>query len=41
MQAFGFMPKEISKIKYLLMKTFQGVLSSMLVTLFFLVKTTG
>lgn len=37
MQAFGFMPKEISKIKYLLMKTFQGVLSSLLVTIFLLI----
>lgn len=37
MQAFGFMPKEISKIKYLLIKTFQGVLSSLLVTIFLLI----
>lgn len=37
MQAFGFMPKEISKIKYLLMKTFQGVLSSLLVAIFLLI----
>ena len=32
-QAFGFMPKEISKTKYLLMKSTQGVISSLLLSI--------
>ena len=32
-QAFGFFPKEISKAKYLLMKTVQGIISSFLIAL--------
>ena len=36
MQAFGFIPKENSKIKYLLMKTVQGIISSFLIALYLL-----
>ena len=37
-QTFGFIPKEISKAKYLLMKTVQGILSSTLIFLLFFYK---
>ena len=33
-QAFGFMPREISKARYLIMKVVQGTISSLLIALF-------
>ena len=36
-QAFGFMPREISKTRYLLMKLTQGLISSLLITILLLI----
>ena len=38
LQAFSFLPKEISKIKYLIIKLFQGLLSSILTCIFLALK---